>query len=68
MDMLLLLALLIALPFLYQYVQDRRENELAKRLEKLHDPNAASAAVDGLIARSKVEEAVAKDFGDRGPF
>jgi hypothetical protein len=55
MELILLLILIGLLTFGYSWQQDRRERQLAERLERLRDPNAASFEVDRVIAQSQAD-------------
>ena len=49
------LALIVVLVFVYPWMQDRREEQLAEKLKRLHDAGEANALIDGAIAESKRE-------------
>lgn len=56
MEILLIIVGIGFLIFGYSWLQDRREEAMARRLEGLRkDPTAAAGLIDAAISRSKVE-------------
>jgi hypothetical protein len=55
MEILALILLVVLLVFGYPWYQDRRERQLAERLERLREAGVASVEVDAAIAQSKRE-------------
>jgi len=62
MFLIALIFLIVVLVFVYPYLQDRREADLAKRLEKLRESGAAASAVDAAIAASQRDADFLKQF------
>lgn len=65
MEVLAIFLLIIVLVILYPWLQQRREDALARRLESVRDPAEAAMMVDGALRQSRDEGSFLGNLRDR---